>query len=76
MKGCAAFLDRNKPTTRIRRLGSGIPEMGAACTDNLVLSTSVCYKLLKVDTAKGIKTSSQVITVKFQIICNGGDAHT
>jgi hypothetical protein len=70
MKGCAAFSDW------IKIIRSGIPAMGAACTDNLILSTSVCYKLLKVNTAKGIKTSSQVITVQIQIICNAYDAHT
>jgi hypothetical protein len=69
-KRYAAFLDR------IKRIPSGIPAPVAACTDNLVLSTSVCYKPHKVDTAKDLKTSSQVITVEVQPICNGEDAHT
>jgi hypothetical protein len=41
MKGCAAFSDRIASTV-------GITAMGAAFTDNLVLSTSVCCKILKV----------------------------
>jgi hypothetical protein len=69
MKGCAAFLDRIASTVEITAEVT-------ACTDNLVLSASVCCKMLKVATAKGIETSSQVITVEGQFICNGEDAHT
>jgi hypothetical protein len=69
MKGSAACLDIIANVE--------ITALGAACTDNLVLSTSVCYKPIKcVDTAKGLKTSGQVITIEFQPICNGEDAHT
>jgi hypothetical protein len=70
MKGCAARLHLNI------FIQSGIPAVSAACTVNLVLSTNVCYKNINADTAKGIKTSSQVITVKVQHICNAEDAHT
>jgi hypothetical protein len=69
MNGYAVFSDRNKPR-------SGIPAIGAACTVNLVLSTIVCYKTLNVDTAKGLKTSGQVIIKEVQPTCNGRDAHT
>jgi hypothetical protein len=71
MKGFAAFSD-------IMARSVEITAQVAAWTDNLVLSTSVCckHKPLKFDTAKGLKTSSQVITVEVQPICNGGDAHS
>jgi hypothetical protein len=55
------------------QIGDQSPATGAACTVNLV---TICYKKLKVDTAKGLKTSGQVITIEFQIICNAEDAHT
>jgi hypothetical protein len=62
MKGCAAFLDRIASTVEITAIG-------AAWTDQIFLSTNVCYKIPKVDTAKGLKTSSQVIPVEVQVIC-------
>jgi hypothetical protein len=68
MKGCAACLYWN--------IFIPIIAVGAACTDDLVLSTSVCCKKQHVDTAKGIETSSQVITVENQPIYNAEDAHT
>jgi hypothetical protein len=52
--------------------------MGAACTLNLDLSTSVCRKHLKVGTVttKGIETSTQIIIIEEQFICNAKDGHT
>jgi hypothetical protein len=37
--------------------------MGAASTDDRFSITSVCRKKVKADTAKGLKTSSQVIMI-------------
>jgi hypothetical protein len=68
MKGPAACLDRGYSIIEITA-------MGAACTLNLDLTTSVYHKCLKVDTAKSIETPSQIIIKEVQIICNAKDGH-
>jgi hypothetical protein len=67
MKGSAAFLDLVANTVHIAA-------MGAACAVHLNFwITIVCRKQLKVDTviAKGLKTSSQVITREGQLCMKG-----
>jgi hypothetical protein len=54
---------------------TGRTAMGAACTLNLVLPTSVSYKLKVGDTAKGIKTPSQNIIIEVQVLCREQDVH-
>ena len=50
--------------------------MRTACAINLDLFTSVCRKLFKVDTAKGINTPTEVIIIDKQRLCIEKDAHT
>jgi hypothetical protein len=64
MKGSAAGLDWIAKTVKITA-------MGAACTVHLILSTSVCRKILKTNTAKGFQTSSQVVAIEEQPCMKG-----
>ena len=57
-------------------MGFRVTAMGAACAINLVLPTSVCSKILEVDTTKGFETPSQFIAIEKQALCNEEDVYT